>query len=92
MRKTIQCLLLYFILMLYSCSSMEQVVIDRQSVVERHTVFSDSLDDKSPAQVGNGEFAFAVDITVLQTFVPFNKMSHWGWSKEITILGFPGKW
>ncbi|MBI5011124.1 MAG: hypothetical protein HZB98_16045, partial [Bacteroidia bacterium] len=34
---------------------------------------------KSPAQAGNGEFAFGVDITGLQTFVPFNTLSQWSW-------------
>lgn len=82
MRETLQRILLFIILFFYACSSKEPVVIDRRSVVERHTVFSDSLDVKSPAQVGNGEFAFAVDITGLQTFVPFNTMSHWGWHSD----------
>jgi len=30
-------------------------------------------------QVGNGEFAYNVDITGLQTFVPHNTLSHWAW-------------
>jgi len=30
-------------------------------------------------QVGNGEFAYNVDITGLQTFNPHNTMSHWAW-------------
>ena len=34
---------------------------------------------RSPLQVGNGNFAFGADITGLQTFVPFNTLSHWGW-------------
>ena len=54
-------------------------LIDRQSVVERHRVISDSTHPNSPAQVGNGEFAFGVDFTGLQTFVPFNTLSHWSW-------------
>lgn len=33
----------------------------------------------TPLQVGNGEFAFSVDVTGLQTFIPCNTMSHWGW-------------
>ncbi len=45
-------------------------------------LFHDKLDLKSPAQVGNGEFAFSVDITGLQTFVPFNTLSHWGWHSD----------
>lgn len=64
------------------CCCFNVFSIDRQRVVERHNVISTKLDLKSPAQVGNGEFAFSVDITGLQTFVPFNTMSHWGWNSD----------
>lgn len=30
-------------------------------------------------QVGNGNFAFGVDVTGLQTFYPFATLSSWGW-------------
>lgn len=53
--------------------------IDRKAVVERHRIITHSTNPKSPAQVGNGEFAMGVDITGLQTFVPFNTLSHWSW-------------
>ena len=53
--------------------------IDRKAVVERHRIISASTDPKSPAQVGNGEFACGVDITGLQSFVPFNTMAQWSW-------------
>jgi hypothetical protein len=53
--------------------------IDRKAVVERHKIITTAINSKSPAQVGNGEFAFGVDITGLQTFVPFNTLSHWSW-------------
>lgn len=53
--------------------------IDRHVLVARHNVVLTTLNDKSPLQVGNGEFAFGVDLTGLQTFVPFNTMSQWGW-------------
>jgi len=51
-----------------------QIAIDRKAVVDRHRIVTNKLDLLSPAQVGNGEFAFAVDITGLQTFVPFNTL------------------
>jgi len=57
----------------------EQKKIDRRAVVDRHRIRSSLTDPKSPAQVGNGEFAFGVDITGLQTFVPYNTMSNWSW-------------
>lgn len=56
-----------------------QVKIDRKAVVDRHRIVTTKTDPRSPAQVGNGEFAFSVDITGLQTFVPFNTMSQWSW-------------
>ncbi len=54
-------------------------LIDRKAVVDRNKVISAATDVKSPAQAGNGEFAFGVDITGLQTFVPFNTLSQWSW-------------
>jgi hypothetical protein len=33
----------------------------------------------TPLQVGNGEFAFSADVTGLQTFIPCNTLSNWGW-------------
>ena len=56
-----------------------QQKIDRRAVIERHKIITTVTNPKSPAQVGNGEFAFGVDITGLQTFVPFNTLSHWSW-------------
>ncbi|CCX77936.1 hypothetical protein AAA162_00005 [Parabacteroides johnsonii] len=53
--------------------------IDREAVVKRHRVCTTGTLLKSPAQVGNGKFAFGMDITGLQTFVPFNTLSDWGW-------------
>jgi hypothetical protein len=53
--------------------------IDRHALVTRHNVTRTGLDSTAPLQVGNGSFAFGADITGLQTFVPFNTMSDWGW-------------
>ncbi len=53
--------------------------LDRKALVTRHNVVRIINSTKSPIQVGNGEFAIGADITGLQTFVPFNTMSHWGW-------------
>lgn len=62
-----------------SGNSPHHHVIDRYAVVDRHRIITKSTNPKSPAQVGNGEFAFGVDITGLQTFVPFNTLSQWSW-------------
>ena len=42
--------------------------IDRQAVVERHAVHLNRVDVENPLSVGNGDFAFTVDSTGLQTF------------------------
>lgn len=70
--------------------------IDRKYVVQRHNIVSTEWNMNSPAQVGNGEFAFGMDITGLQTFVQFNTMSHWGWHEDplpegVKIEDFKGK-
>ena len=53
--------------------------INRKVLVERHNVTIYQNNAKKPMQVGNGEFAYNVDITGLQTFVPHNTLSHWAW-------------
>ncbi|KAA6342059.1 hypothetical protein EZS27_010160 [termite gut metagenome] len=52
--------------------------IDREVLVKRHTVQLDKLSNSELLQVGNGEIAFGIDATGLQTFYG-NTMSHWGW-------------
>ena len=53
--------------------------IDRKAVVTRHNPVTYASAKRSPAQVGNGRFAFGADITGLQTFRAFNTLSDWGW-------------
>jgi protein-glucosylgalactosylhydroxylysine glucosidase len=60
--------------------------IDRRALVTRHNVTLTQLDPESPLSVGNGEFAFTVDATGLQTFpeaydttIPLGTLSQWGW-------------
>jgi hypothetical protein len=60
--------------------------IDRAALVRRHNPVLTKMDPSSPLQVGNGEFAFACDITGLQTFaepyehaMPLGTQSQWGW-------------
>jgi hypothetical protein len=56
--------------------------IDRYALVQRHNPARTASNLTSPMQVGNGRFAFGVDITGLQTFVPFSTMSEWGWKHD----------
>lgn len=62
---------------------------DRVATVARHAVRITQLDPCAPLQVGNGEFAFAVDPTGMQTFPDaypvegggslLGTMAQWGW-------------
>lgn len=56
--------------------------IDRGTLVSRHIPTRTASNPQSPAQVGNGSFAFGADITGLQTFHPFAIMSDWGWKND----------
>jgi hypothetical protein len=60
--------------------------IPRREVVSRHNPTLHGIDPRSPLSVGNGEFAFTVDPTGLQTFpqpyearMPLCTQSQWGW-------------
>ncbi len=55
--------------------------IDRERVVARHAIITDKFRDVHPLQVGNGEIAFGIDVTGLQTFCG-NTLSTWGWHSE----------
>ena len=52
--------------------------LDRKSIVDRHRVVLEKADAATVLQVGNGEFAFGVDVTGVQTLYG-NTMSQWGW-------------
>ncbi|KAF1918727.1 Six-hairpin glycosidase-like protein [Ampelomyces quisqualis] len=54
-------------------------IIDRNSIVQQYNLQLNRSHPYSPVQVGNGNFAFGVDITGLQTFLPHNTLSSWGW-------------
>lgn len=85
--------ILAFLVIFCSCSSKG---IDREAVVSRHKIITEKDNPRSPAQVGNGEFAFGVDITGLQTFTPHATMAHWAWHsfplpEGMQIEDFEGK-
>jgi len=62
-------------------------LIDRQTVVSRHNIHVTSLDPASPLTTGDGDFAFTVDATGLQSFetlyhdkgIPLETRSTWAW-------------
>ena len=42
--------------------------IDREALVRRHNPTLSKIDPSSPLMIGNGDIAFSLDITGLQTF------------------------
>src|SRR5680860_919192 len=84
--KIFSVLILFSVLFACSASEKNNTKIDRFALVTRHNVFINAFDSLSSLSVGNGEFAFTVDATGLQTFpeiykngVPLGTMSEWGW-------------
>ena len=76
------------ILTLTDCgfSRKQSEKIDRFALVNRHNVFNTEFDSLNSFSVGNGEFAFTVDATGLQTFPEIydnggclGTQSEWGW-------------
>ncbi len=68
------------------CSPKTNSKIDRKALVTRHNVEVNHFDTLASLTVGNGEFAFTVDATGLQTFPDFyskgvclGTQSEWGW-------------
>jgi hypothetical protein len=61
--------------------------IDRPAVVGRHDVHVRQIDPEATLSVGNGDFAFNVDVTGLQSFgelyfekgLPLETLSTWAW-------------
>jgi hypothetical protein len=79
----------YFLLIIFlACSQKETTpaAIDRHSLVNRHNVVLHAPDTLGSLSVGNGEFAFTVDVTGLQTFfqeyengIPLGTQTQWAW-------------
>lgn len=85
---------LVFGVCLNSCS-FAQKPIDRKALVERHKVINSKFDSLSSLTVGNGRFAFTVDITGLQSFpvhykkgIPLGTQSEWGWHSFIDTSNY----
>ncbi|WP_225444201.1 hypothetical protein [Echinicola arenosa] len=69
-----------------SSSSPSTSQIDRFALVNRHNVILENADTLASLSVGNGEFAYTVDVSGLQTFpeyyekgVSLGTQSQWGW-------------
>lgn len=71
-----------------------QTPINRQALVARHNVILHKADTLAALSLGNGNFAFTVDVTGLQTFpetysngIPLGTQSGWGWHSFPNIAG-----
>lgn len=69
-----------------ACGSEKEAPIDREALLARNNPQVSAFDSLASLSVGNGEFAFTVDATGLQTFpemyskgVPLGTQSQWGW-------------
>jgi len=70
--------------------------IDRAALVTRHNPVIRQVDYDAPLTVGNGNFAFGVDITGLQTFaadyhrngIPVETLSRWCWVTDENPQGY----
>ncbi|MEO7414977.1 MAG: hypothetical protein ABIZ81_16670 [Opitutaceae bacterium] len=69
--------------------------IDRAAVVHRHDIRVAKVDPEASLSVGNGDFAFTVDATGLQTFeslhyregIPLETLSTWAWHSFPNVDG-----
>ncbi|KAK7427226.1 hypothetical protein QQZ08_006339 [Neonectria magnoliae] len=56
----------------------------RKRIVNENNIIRTSLIDNktTPLQVGNGNFAFSVDTTGMQSYLAFNTLSSWAWHND----------
>ena len=70
--------------------------IDRRALVSRHDPRVEAVDPSSPLSVGNGQFAFGVDVTGLQSLgelyyaegIPLETLARWAWHGEPNPAGY----
>ncbi|WP_458779221.1 hypothetical protein [Arthrobacter sp. D3-16] len=66
--------------------------INREELVRRHNVHQRSVDPRSPVSVGNGEFAFTMDLTGLQTLPDAYPVGPRDELPPGTLLGTQAQW
>lgn len=78
-----------------SCGAGHQTAIDRNDLVNRNNPKLTAVDTLGSLSVGNGEFAYTVDITGMQTFpveyskgMPLGTQSQWGWHSFTNVNGY----
>lgn len=84
-------------LTLFLCAgSLAIAGINREALVKRHSPTFKEIDFDAPLTVGNGGFAFTVDVTGLQTFgdryyrdgIPLETLSRWCWVTDENPHGY----
>ena len=92
-KPSLPVLLLMLLILAVSCG--QKTSIDRESLVSRHNVVISELDTLASLTVGNGGFAFTVDVTGLQSFpetysrgIPLGTQSDWGWHSFPDTAGY----
>ena len=85
----------YWLLLCFFSSSLYAQPINRSALVERHMVINNHFDPLSSLSVGNGGFAFTVDITGLQSSpeayasgVPLGTESECSWHSFLDTAGY----
>ena len=85
----------WFFVLLFISNGLFAQKIDRRALVQRHNVVVTKADSLSSLTVGNGGFAFTVDVTGLQSFplnyqkgVPLGTQSEWGWHSFVDTAGY----
>ena len=90
-------LFLWVGILLLRCSTSDSRLakIDRFALVTRHNVILTRPDTLGSLSVGNGEFAFTVDVSGLQTFpekyengIPLGTQAQWAWHRFPTDENF----
>lgn len=72
--------------------SPQSPAIDRKALVQRHNVRQHQLDPRSPVSVGNGEFAFTMDLTGLQSLPAEYPVGARDELPPGTLLGTQSQW
>ncbi|MCB0545736.1 MAG: hypothetical protein KDC70_19570, partial [Saprospiraceae bacterium] len=82
-------LVIIFLCCLFACTGEQEPgnsAINRRALVSRNNVILNAVDTLGALSVGNGEFAFTVDATGLQSFpedyengISLGTQSQWGW-------------
>jgi len=85
----------FFLVVIINFSCSRDSEIDRFTLVNRHNIEITQPDSLNSLSLGNGRFAFTVDITGLQTFpeyystgVPLGTMSEWGWYSDPNVKNY----